>query len=217
MRYAFAECQLDTTSREFSRNGSEIHLSPKAYELLLLLLEHRPRVLNKQELMNGLWPGTFVVEANLPVLIGELRDALGEKTRGGVIKTHHGIGYSFAADVSEAGEIRSRPVRTFGRDRIFLVVEGNRQKLAVGEHRVGREPDCDVFLNHPDVSRRHARLTVEAGAVTIEDLESKNGTCVNGKRISKPMRLVNGDTLTFGTVETTIEIWDPSPSTVTIG
>ncbi|MEY4093258.1 MAG: hypothetical protein RLZZ53_457 [Acidobacteriota bacterium] len=74
-----------------------------------------------------------------------------------------------------------------------------------------------MFLNHPDVSRRHARLTVEAGTVTVEDLESKNGTCLNGKRIKQAKRLVNGDTLTFGTVETTIEIWDPTPSTVTIG
>ncbi|MEY4093257.1 MAG: Transcriptional regulator HilA [Acidobacteriota bacterium] len=131
MRYSFADCQLDTTSREFSRNGQDVHLSPKAYDLLLLLLEQRPRVLNKQELMNGLWPGTFVVEANLPVLIGELRDAVGEKTRGGVIKTHHGIGYSFAAEVEELPA--GRAARPISRDRIFLVVEGERQRLATGE------------------------------------------------------------------------------------
>jgi DNA-binding winged helix-turn-helix (wHTH) protein len=214
MRYSFADCLLDTTSREFSRNGEEIHLSPKAYDLLLLLVEHRPRVMTKQELMEALWPGTFVVEANLPVLIGELRDALGEKTRGGVIKTHHGIGYSFAAEVDEN---RSRPASSrTSRTRIFLVVDGERQKLVPGEHQVGREPDCEVFLNHPDVSRCHARITVEGASVTVEDLDSKNGTLVNGKLLKKSKRLVNGDTLTFGTVETTIEIWDSSPSTITI-
>jgi len=215
MRYTFADCQLDTTSREFLRNGQAIHLSPKAYDLLLLLIEHRPRVMNKQELMNGLWPGTFVVEANLPVLIGELRDAFGGKTRVGAIKTHHGIGYSFAADVDEQ---RARPpARGVSRERTFLVVDGVRTKLVVGIHQVGREPDSEVFLNHPDVSRRHARITVDFGSATVEDLSSKNGTCVNGKRLTKPQRLVNGDTITFGTVDTTIEIWDPSPSTVTIG
>jgi DNA-binding winged helix-turn-helix (wHTH) protein len=215
MRYSFGECLLDTTSREFSRNGEEIHMSPKAYELLLLLVEHRPRVMSKQELMEGLWPGTFVVEANLPVLIGELRDALGGKSGGGgAIKTHHGIGYSFAAEVEEN---RSRPSRAVGRCRIFLVVDGQREKLTPGEHQVGREPDCEVFLNHPDVSRCHARITVDGDTVTVEDLASKNGTLVNGKKVTKSRKLVNGDTLTFGTVETTIEIWDPSPSTVTIG
>lgn len=214
MRYSFADCQLDTTSREFSRHGESVHLSPKAYELLLLLIEHRPRVLDKQELMNSLWPGTFVVEANLPVLIGELRDALAGKSRAGAIKTHHGIGYSFAAEVEE---MPSRHARPASRDRTFLVVDGVRTRLVAGTHQIGRDPDCEIFFNHADVSRRHARFIVEAGAVTVEDLGSKNGTCVNGRRITKPKRLVNGDTLTFGTVETTIEIWDPSPSTVTIG
>ncbi len=214
MRYTFAECQLDTISRQFLRNGDEIHLSPKAYELLLLLLEQRPRVMTKQELMNGLWPGTFVVEANLPVLIGELRVALAEKTRGGVIKTHHGIGYSFAAEVEEGRHGQSRAVI---RERIFLVMDGERQRLLGGAHQVGRERDCDVFLNHPDVSRRHARIVVDLGSVTVEDLESKNGTLVNGKPLTKVKRLANGDTITFGTVETIIEIWDAAPSTVTIG
>jgi DNA-binding winged helix-turn-helix (wHTH) protein len=214
MRYSFADCLLDTTSREFSRNGEEIHLSPKAYELLLLLIEHRPRVMTKQELMNGLWPGTFVVEANLPVLIGELRDALAERTRGAVIKTHHGIGYSFAAEVEEnKSSSGSRPVI---RERIFLVVDGKRLRLAGGSHQVGREPDCDVFLDHADVSRRHARIIVDVSSVTVEDLDSKNGTLVNGKRLSTSKRLVNGDSITFGTVETIIEIWDAAPSTVTI-
>lgn len=213
MRYSFADCRLDTTSREFSRNGDAVHLSPKAYELLRLLIEHRPRVMGKQELMEALWPGTFVVEANLPVLIGELRDALGEKTKGGAIKTHHGIGYSFAVEVHER---RSRPARPSGRDRVFLTAEGRRITLGVGEHQVGREPDCDIFLNNPDVSRQHARLTVGLGAVTVEDLESKNGTLVNGKKITTPKKLVNGDSITFGTVDTTIEIWHSAPSTVTI-
>jgi DNA-binding winged helix-turn-helix (wHTH) protein len=214
MRYFFADCQLDTTSRDFLRNGDAIHLSPKAFELLRLLIEHRPRVMSKQELMEALWPGTFVVEANLPVLIGELRDALGEKTRGGAIKTHHGIGYSFAAGVQERRS-GSGKVST-GREWIYLNAEGRRILLGSGPNQVGREPDCEVFLNHADVSRRHARITVEPGAVKVEDLESRNGTLVNGRRVTVPKRLETGDTITFGTVETTIEIFRSPPSTVTI-
>lgn len=215
MRYLFADCQLDTTSRDFSRNGDAIHLSPKAYELLRLLIEHRPRVMSKQELMEALWPGTFVVEANLPVLIGELRDALGEKTKGGAIKTHHGIGYSFATEVQERRTgSGSRPASR--REWIFLNAEGRRIGLADGPTEIGREPDCEVFLNHADVSRRHARILVKGATVTVEDLESRNGTLVNGKRVTAPKRLENGDTITFGTVETTIEIWLSPPSTVTI-
>jgi DNA-binding winged helix-turn-helix (wHTH) protein len=215
MRYGFADCKLDTTSREFSRHGEAIHLSPKAYELLSLLIERRPAVLTKQQLMDGLWPGTFVVEANLPVLVGELRAAFGDKSpRDAVIKTHHGVGYSFVADVREH---RSRVARgTGGRRQVVLAVDRRRIALSDGPNRVGRDEDCDVHLNDASVSRRHARLSVDGTAVVVEDLDSKNGTCVNGKRIGARTPVANGDTVTFGTVETKIVIARDRASTVTI-
>ena len=71
MRYLFANCLLDTKSREFRRGSTEVHLSPKAHELLHLLIAQRPRVVSKAELMQALWPDTFVVEGNLPVLVAD--------------------------------------------------------------------------------------------------------------------------------------------------
>src|SRR5262245_7697584 len=102
MRYAFGACRLDTISRELTREGQAVHLTPKVFELLKLLIDERPRVLAKTELMERLWPDAFVVEANLPVLVGDLRTALGDHSGvSNIIKTHHGVGYSFAADVRE--------------------------------------------------------------------------------------------------------------------
>lgn len=214
MHYTFAGCRLDTTRREFFRQDEEVHLSPKAYELLLLLIEHRPAVVSKDQLMTELWPGTFVVEANLPVLIGELRDALGEKSRGGSIKTHHGIGYSFASEVREK---RPRGERgTAGVSRVYLDVDGRRIPVPSGASQVGREPEREVFLNDPSVSRRHARITVTATSVSIVDLDSKNGTQVNGKRITGTTNVHNGDTITFGKIQTTILISRVAASTVTL-
>ena len=214
MKYAFADCRLDTASRELARNGAEVHLSPKAYELLRLLIDHRPRVMSKQELMNELWPDTFVVEANLHVLIGELRAALGDKSaRTSTIKTHHGVGYSFAAEVRE---LKTRPRRS-ERRRVFVEVEGRRIPLGDGTSEVGRDEDCDVCLDDTSVSRHHARIEVSGSVVTVEDRASKNGTSVNGKRVSKTKTVASGDTITFGTVKTTIVIVRPvSPSTVTL-
>jgi DNA-binding winged helix-turn-helix (wHTH) protein len=216
MRYTFADCRLDTTSRELSRDGADVHLSPKAYELLRSLIEHRPRVMTKQELMDQLWPDTFVVEANLHVLIGELRSALGEKSaRTSSIKTHHGIGYSFVAGVLEA---RSRP-RTVARDksRIVLIVGSRRVALAAGSHQVGRDPECDVVLNDNSVSRHHAGLRVARASLIVEDLGSKNGTHVNGRRIDAPTEAADGDSIAFGTVQTTVVISRAAVrSTVTI-
>src|SRR5437870_5496759 len=103
MRYTFGHCRLDVASRELTLRKNAVHLSPKAFELLCLLIEHRPRVLTKAELMTALWPQTFVVEANLPVIVGELRSALGDRSASSsAIKTHHGVGYSFAAEARES-------------------------------------------------------------------------------------------------------------------
>ena len=177
MRYTFSDCRLDTATRDFTRNGVDIHLSPKAFELLRLLIEQRPRVMTKHELMDELWPGTFVVEANLHVLVGELRSAFGEKSaRGGSIKTHHGIGYSFA---SEAREQRSRPRRSSkDRSKTALAVGDRRMALAAGPNQVGRDRDCEVFLDDASVSRHHALITVARRVVTVEDLDSKNGVAI---------------------------------------
>ena len=72
---------FDRESRELSRAGRPVPLTPKAFRLLGLLLERRPRACPKSELNEALWPDTFVVETNLANLVAELRAALGEKGR----------------------------------------------------------------------------------------------------------------------------------------
>jgi DNA-binding winged helix-turn-helix (wHTH) protein len=109
MRYDFERCHLDTVNREVTLDGAARHLSPKAFELLRLLLEDRPRVVPKAELMQRLWPDSFVVEANLPVLIAEARAAIGDAGVGHIIKTHHRVGYGFAAAVRETRSHHDRP------------------------------------------------------------------------------------------------------------
>lgn len=76
------------------------------------------------------------------------------------------------------------PVRELSLDRSALVL--------------GRNPDCDIVLTSPSVSRRHARLVRRAGIVRVEDLGSANGTFVNGSRIGAPTALNAGDFLSVG-------------------
>ena len=83
MQVRFGEFTLDTESRQLRQGNAERHLSPKAFELLRLLIENRPRALSKAELHERLWPSTFVSEATLSSLVAEVRDALGEKARRG--------------------------------------------------------------------------------------------------------------------------------------
>jgi DNA-binding winged helix-turn-helix (wHTH) protein len=216
MRYTFADCRLDTASRELTVKSKPVHLSPKAFELLRLLIAERPRVVPKSELMNALWPDTFVVDANLPVIVGELRSALGDRSsETSAIKTHHGIGYSFVAEVREkrpaAGGVGPAGVRW------VLRLDARRIALGQGLNKVGRDENCDAYLNDASVSRNHARLTVHGDSVTVEDLGSKNGTKVNAERITSSRRVTDGDEIEFGTVKTRLVAKrTASPSTLTM-
>jgi len=203
MRYDFGRCHLDTMSREVTLDGNVGHLSPKAFELLRLLIEDRPRVIPKAELMQRLWPDSFVEEANLPVLIAEARAAIGDAGVGHIIKTHHRVGYGFAAEVSETRSHRERP--RSGAQIFLALPDGRRVALGSGVTIVGRDGEADVRINDPSVSRRHARIVVEGSQVRVEDLESKNGTRVGGVPLSRPTRVEPGDIVMFGAVEARFE------------
>ena len=199
MRYAFGDCRLDTTSRELTRNGQVVHLTPKAFELLKLLIDARPRVVAKNEIMERLWPDAFVVEANLPVLIGDLRTALGDHGVSSAIKTHHGIGYSFTTDVRELSVAAAATEEWGPRSQLRFGVR--RVALGQGTNTIGRDPDADVYVNDASVSRHHARITIHGATAQVEDLESKNGTWVADTRITHPTLLQPGTVVIFGSVE----------------
>lgn len=200
MRYTFERCSVDTASRAIVLDGAAKELSPKAFELLRLLLDARPRVVTKAEVMHALWPDTFVQEANVPVLIREVRVAIGDAEAAQVIKTHHRVGYAFTAEVRESRSAASR--RPFNGRIYVLALPDRRIVLGEGVTTVGRHMDCDVQVNDASVSRLHARVVVDAAGARVEDLDSKNGTKVRGALVSTPAPLANGDVVTFGVVET---------------
>ena len=81
-----------------------------------------------------------------------------------------------------------------------------------GEFVIGRSPECQLSLDDPLVSRRHAILVVHPDAVFIEDLGSRNGVLLNGKRIPGPSRVSDGDQITVGSqVMTLIGVPGPEP------
>ena len=117
-------------------------------------------------------------------MIGEVRSAVGDHASGAnVIKTHHGVGYSFVADVRE---VRPDTDITDPGPVLVLRVGSRRIVLGPGITTVGRDHEGDVYLNDPSVSRVHARILVENGTATVEDLKSKNGTCVQSEPITGP-------------------------------
>ena len=104
--YEFDSYRLDTAGRLLLKRGERITIPPKAFDILAALIESRGRVLGKTELMQIIWPDTFVEQANLAVTISLARKALGTRPDGGqYIETMPRRGYRFAAPVKEVSEV----------------------------------------------------------------------------------------------------------------
>jgi TolB-like protein/DNA-binding winged helix-turn-helix (wHTH) protein len=99
--YAFGEFDLDAQSRTLRRANEPVALTPKAFELLLLLVQHSGEVVSKDELMQAVWPDSFVEEANLTQTVFMLRKALGETPTRRYILTIQGKGYRLAPEVKQ--------------------------------------------------------------------------------------------------------------------
>jgi DNA-binding winged helix-turn-helix (wHTH) protein len=211
MRLGFGEFVFDSDTKELLRNRQPIALSPKAFQLLEIIVANRPKALSKSELHDGLWPNTFVVEANLSNLIGELRRALDDDPKQPqFIRTIHRFGYAFR------GDTRDVPRENTSRVVCRLVWAGGSVMLSEGEHIIGREPDVAVLLDSPSVSRRHARIRVAGDQVTLDDLGSKNGSSIGGHRAHGPVPLVDGDVVTVGVVELTFRMVRPTVATESV-
>lgn len=209
----FGPFTLDLDTRQLLQERREIHLSPKAFELLVTLVSDRPKVLSKAVLQQRLWPETFVAEANLSNLVAEVREALGDKARAPrFIRTAHGFGYAFCGDATnlpnatEPGSDRPRCWLEWGRRRF---------PLTVGEHIIGRDPDLEVSLDASTVSRRHARVMVTPESTVLEDFGSKNGTFRGSERVTSPIQLADGDAIYIGSLLITFHAPAPLGSTET--
>jgi DNA-binding winged helix-turn-helix (wHTH) protein len=214
LRLRFGTFTFNPETRELLQGEADVHLSPKAFELLKMLLESRPRALSKAELQHHLWPDTFVSEANLPLLVGEIRTALHDAARRPrFIRTLQRFGYAFCGTVKAiSGE--AQPLERRGVS-CWLVWKRQRLELANGENLVGREPQSAVCLDSPSVSRRHARITLTGAEAVLEDLGSKNGTYLRGTRVKASAHLRDGDPVRFGSVLATFRIWSADAPTET--
>jgi DNA-binding winged helix-turn-helix (wHTH) protein len=192
---------LDTDRRLLRRNDVDVHLTPKAFDLLALLIQHAPRVLRKAELHRQLWRETFVSDATLVGLIKELRRALDDRdTTSRLIRTAFGVGYAFCANVESVEPAPARRRPHVGEGRWWIVAGSRKIPLSEGEHFIGRDPTATVWLDVPGVSRRHARIVVDDNATTIEDLDSKNGTMLGDQTVTGPSQLHDGDRIQVGPI-----------------
>jgi DNA-binding winged helix-turn-helix (wHTH) protein len=198
LKLRFGDVTFDGGRRLLLRGPEAVHLSPKAFQLLELLVARRPDAVSKAEIQEVLWPRTFVSETNLPALVNELRQALGDHAKEPrFVRTVHGFGYAFEAAVREVEAPDASAVR-------HVLLWGSHEiELREGTSVVGRERSADVWIGHPSVSREHARLAVSGESATIEDLGSKNGTFRGSTPVTPGTALEDGDEIRLGTVVVT--------------
>jgi hypothetical protein len=190
-----------------------VPLSPKAFDFLSHLLDRRPEAVAKTELIERLWPDTFVSDASLYNVVAEVRAAIGDAPRATRhIRTVPRYGYAFRGDARPAPVVEISRTTPSG----LCLVSGPREWiLSEGPNVVGRNRDCGVRVDSATLSRHHARIVVSNGEAVVEDLGSKNGTFVNGRRVGQRVDLKDGDQLQAGSVAMTYRILDTLPSTET--
>ena len=210
--FEFGEFRLNVRTRELCRRGAPVPISPKAFELLVYLLEQRPRALSKDELLDRVWPNTFIAEATLHERHRRDPEVLADPARRPrFVRTVHRFGYAFGGAVTEATE----PAESGRPSVCYLLGEAGELMLYQGENVLGRDGRPTITVTGATVSRRHARIIVRDEQATVEDLGSKNGTYLDGERLSAPADIHDGDRLLIGAVPLIVRVRRSSESTLT--
>lgn len=204
---------------ELRRHDRQVRLEPRAMNLLVYLAGRAGRVTSKQEILEAVWKGVFVSDSALTRTIADLRRSLGDDAKDPrYLETISKRGYRLLAPVSGRGaagpvpEAASREAPDPG-PRVYLCRGTENHPLGRGEYLIGRDPECFVSIPSTTVSRRHARLSIGASRASIDDLGSRNGTFVNGQRVTSERRLRNGDVIAVGPETLVYRVFDPSEST----
>jgi DNA-binding winged helix-turn-helix (wHTH) protein len=209
----FGSFEVDLTTRELRRNGVRLRLQPQPVAVLAALVERPGDLMTREELRSKLWPGDVFIDFDhaLNKAVSKLRAALDDEgDRPQFIETLAGRGYRFIAPVLAEGHSGSKPILA------RLLYQSRTVSLPTGTHVIGREEGLIARIDSATVSRRHAKLVLRAGAATIEDLRSKNGTRVNDRRIASPTELADGDRFRIGSIVITFRT-NAAFSTETVG
>jgi DNA-binding winged helix-turn-helix (wHTH) protein len=213
VRLQFDDLTFDSDTRQLWTGKREARLSPKAFDLLALLIANRPRAVSKPEIREHLWPGTYVSESSLPSLVSEIRDVIADHRRKpGLIRTVHGFGYAFQSEREPAPQLAAQDDSRQG----WLIGSTAEVALLPGENIIGREGEDVILVKSSTVSRRHARLTLDAAGGVVEDLGSKNGTYVNDRRIEGATPIADGDQIRIGSLLFTFRLSQSSTTTETL-
>jgi DNA-binding winged helix-turn-helix (wHTH) protein len=201
--FRLGEWVVDPRANRVSQGTTTVQLEQRVMSVLLCLAENAGEVVTRQRLVDSVWDEGFVADNTVTHAIAELRKAFRDCARDPLfIETIHRRGYRLIApvilDAPQADGYNLEPVRFLA---IFRETE---YPLWQGEYLIGRDPECAITIPSMKVSRHHARITVEGPRTLLDDLESKNGTFLNGIRIECSTAINGGDLIGIGRITETI-------------
>lgn len=183
--YEFGPFRLDPEKLHLWRNGEPVPLTPKAVETLLVLVQQNGKLVEREDLMNAIWPDTFVEDGNLNFNVSVLRKALGTDEAGEqYIQTIPRHGYRFSADVREVVE-----------DVPALIVEKHtRARLVIEERELPAQPEFEVQSTHllPAGRARRTRWLYVTGLASLVLVAAATWFFINrtGKEVAAQIRSI---------------------------
>ena len=211
--FSLRDWNVEPSLNRISRGDTTVHLRPRLMDVLVCLAEHEGEVVSKEEILAGVWGRPFLAESVLSRTIAELRQALGDDDETPrYIETIVKRGYRLVAPV--AGTPALSGAMEISSVACLVSYGGRRTGLGEGASVIGRAADAAVRVDSLDVSRHHARIVVAAGAATLEDLGSKNGTRLNGRPIAAATELRDGDRIEVGPAELVFHVVGLPGSTI---
>lgn len=228
-RFSFGEFELDVAAYTLRRMGQRIKIEKLPMEVLVLLVRRPGILVNRAEIQTAVWGSNVFVEHDSAIntVVRKIRQALGDDAEHPrFVETVVGKGYRFVAPVEPGVADRSLE----GRDvapkadasgwlhpdrRNVLLTRGRREfVLNSGENLLGRDPAARVYVDHPSVSRRHARISIDSTTAILEDLKSRNGTFLDGRRIEAPTEIHHGAIVGLGPITLTLVVLPAGASTL---
>lgn len=216
--FQFAEFELDLGAYALRCGDERVKLEKLPMEVLILLARSPGVLLERREIQAALWgPDVFVDrDSAINTAVRKIRQALGDDAETPrFVETVVGKGYRFIAAVERRESFAQRSENginssSTGTRRAFpsyCVTRGSDEFiLEAGETVFGRDPASGVYVEHLSVSRHHARLSIGSDEAVLEDLKSRNGTFLDGRRIKEPTRVSNGAIIGLGLITFTFRV-----------